>query len=254
MTMKRKVPLNREYENLNRLSKFQDLLLAIGLLLAVSILLSEYLVQNNETLLFKLNSSNAIISLIYLSTSLVFSYLFNQVENRRRDDLFDNSLNTNLSDENSINYFTNDDIRQGIYKLGINCFENSFHSKFIISKMLSSMVIKSSIILVLYLCLIFFTSSEIILFAFQLVLPLTLIEQTVKLFFFKNYITDVFNKFLLIFTSVDTEKIDDHIIANVIKYETTLSWASTLLSSDYFNKYQKKLANDWNRLKKDKLD
>ena len=199
------------------------------------------LVEKNEMLSQSILWTSVIISAITLIASkfdvsdIVGNYLFHLAETKRREDFFDNSLNTQLAENNSEKYFSNESLNQGIIKMGVNSFENSFFSKSVSKKMLTPMLIKSALVLALFLALALFTDREILTTALQLALPFTILLQTIRLFLYNKRMKDVFKTYQRIFSStVDTKK-EYLIISNMTNYETILSWACIKLDSKRFD-------------------
>ena len=140
-------------------------------------------------------------------------------------------------------------MNQGIIKMGVNSFENSFFSKSVSKKMLTPMLIKSALVLALFLALALFTDREILTTALQLALPFTILLQTIRLFLYNKRMKDVFKTYQRIFSStVDTKK-EYLIISNMTNYETILSWACIKLDSKRFDKMNDDLSAQWESLK-----
>ena len=65
--------------------------------------------------------------------------------NERRKGFIDNSLGTKLLEKPVLNYYDNDSIEKGPYKMLVNCYENCFFTYNIIKVMLPKMAIKNTI-------------------------------------------------------------------------------------------------------------
>ncbi|WP_394900163.1 hypothetical protein, partial [Clostridium butyricum] len=69
----------------------------------------------------------SIFSLIFLSIlRYTREYYQEKGEAIRRADLIDNSFGTKLSIKSSLDYYSNDDVNNSLYKILINIFENCF--------------------------------------------------------------------------------------------------------------------------------
>lgn len=187
--------------------------------------------------------------MIYFVIDSIQSYVFHKAENIRSLDFIDNSLDSSFSEKNSSHYFSNDEVKAGINKLGINNFENVFFTKCITSKMLPKEYIKLSIIFIIFLSVCIFSNKEIITLVFQSALPFTIILQTFKLYKLNSKVKSVFDNYKLIFKSVNEENIIQNIINNIIIYEKNLSWAGILLDSKMFNKMNAELSLEWEKIK-----
>ena len=251
--MVRKVPHDVDYIRINKISDTAFGLLCISAFFSISIILVEKTswFTNKSSLTQILNSILAIISLVYFILDITQNYLFQQAELTRKTDFIDNSLKTHLAEENSEGFFSNDEYAPGIIKLGLNSFENTFFSKSIAYKMILPMIIKSSIIILLTLLVIFYTSQSIIISFFQIALPFTILQQTIRLLVFHSRLKTIYSTFKQIFQSTEKEKKADLLLDNTLNYEKTLSWAGISLSSKIFKKNNTVLSAKWNELKQE---
>ncbi len=169
-------------------------------------------------------------------------------EVKRRDDFFDNSLNTQLAEATSTGYYSNEHINPGLLKMGVNSFENSFFSKAVSGKMLKPMLKKSALLLILFLALAL-TNKELLTIALQLALPFTIILQTIRLFLYNKRMKDIFKNYQTIFSATTDGKKEQLIIHNMTSYETTLSWACIKLDSKLFDEMNDDLTIKWEEIK-----
>ncbi len=197
-----------------------------------------------------LNTINCFLAVVYFISDIVANYLFQMAETKRREDFFDNSLNTKLSEAISEGYFSNEHLSPSILKMGVNNFENSYFSKNITRRMLQPMLLKTALILVLFLILALFTDREILTTALQIVFPFTIVQQTIRLLLYHKRIGDVFKNYQKIFSSTAEGNKEKLIIHNMTSYETTLSWACIKLNSKIFNKVNDELTPKWEAIKK----
>lgn len=249
--MSRIVPHEINYKTINKISGIASLVLYASATIALMLLFIDKtnFVTSKEIHNKNLNSGLAILAILYFVIDIIQNYLFQQAELNRKNDLIDNSFETKLSDENSQGYFSNDNFPTGIYKLGVNVFENSFFTKSISQKMIAPGIIKSVLILVLFLLVIFYTDQSTLTALIQIALPFTIVQQTIRLIFFYHYIKKVVDTYKYIFANVAKNKRSPLIIDNVINYEKTLSWGGIQLDSKLFNKHNPKLTIDWEALK-----
>jgi hypothetical protein len=249
--MSKKVPYKSDYKLVERNELVSKAILWMAVLVTISILI----ISSFKSLCFSgailqlLNNAGCFLSVSYFISDLVANYLFQLAEAKRREDFFDNSLNTQLSEENSENYFSNENLNYGITKMGVNSFENVFFSKSISRKMLVRMVVKMAIVLFLFLFLAIFMERTLIVIALQLALPFTIILQTIRLFLFHKRMEDIFRHYQSIFSSASEEKRDYLIIRNMTYYETVLSWACIKLDSKTFESMNERLSAQWEDLK-----
>lgn len=245
------VPHSISYETVDRLNKYANIILYVSTALSIGISLLSFLLllPPLQATLIVINSLMACI-FVYLDNRA--NYIFTKAEMKRRLDWLDNSFQTNFSGKKSQNYFTNDHLSPGLYKLSVNCFENSFHTQFIVSKMLPAIMLQTIIIVLLFIISAFIGNSGIIRLFFELALPAVLVQRLIKAIFFSNRIADVHDRFKCLFNDLmkhDFESKTAEALRDILEYETTLAWASTPLDSKLFFKYQDHLAEEWNLLK-----
>jgi len=228
---------------------FTFLLYTAGFIFIVILIIEKLSVPNMAIFQSSLNSILAVLSVIYFIASIVQSYFFQSAEFHRKNDFTDNSFNTKLSEKKSTNYFSNDNIENGIIKLGVNCFENSFFTRNISGKMVFKESIKSTIILGLFILVAAVADNRIFMTLLKMALPLSIIQKTIKLLILHQTVSRVFFDFKKIFTDVKENQRVPLIINNVISYEKTLSWASITLNSKIFNQMNTELSMEWERIK-----
>ena len=113
----------------------------------------------------------------FIVSILVEYYLIPTAESRRRSDYFENSFHYNFQLDKSIDYFTNDKIVPGVYKMGVNLFQNLFFTTSVTKKMIPKEITKSVIGLFSFVSMSFigFRSDPILLTLFQALFSLNII-------------------------------------------------------------------------------
>jgi hypothetical protein len=246
------VPHTIDYKYLQRVNKgLKTLLYASATTATITFLLNIFhlLPEYNEILQITLNSFTCIFALAYFTLNIAFNYFFQQAEVIRRKDFIDNSLGTKLSEKNSVGYYSNESNSTGIVKLGLNCFENSLFTSTIVTKMLFPMWRKTAIVLVGFLCLALFTNNRTLTTVLQLALPLTIIQQSIKLYIFRNSVKRIYEEFYTIFSSTSGIHLQNLIIRNVISYESTLAWGAVLVDSKIYDEVNPELSLVWDDIK-----
>ncbi|MDD5571202.1 MAG: hypothetical protein PHD97_08610 [Bacteroidales bacterium] len=249
--MSKKVPYLKNFDLVEKNETLSQFILCFSVVVSILTILIDKVnfFMYKDSVIVSLNSINCILAVIYFISDIVANYLFQIAEVKRRDDFFDNSLKTQLSEANSEGYFSNEHISYGILKMGVNCFENSFFSKMISAKMLKPMLFKSMFILILFLTLALFTDKQILSTALQMVLPYTIIQQTIRLFLYNKRMEDIFKHFQKIFSSTTTKQKGKLIIHNVTSYEALQAWACIKLDSKIFKKLNDELSIQWGKIK-----
>lgn len=245
------VPHSVSYDTVERLNKNAEIILYVSTVLSLSISTLDYL-ELFRPLRNTLIVINSLLIALYCFIDNRSNYIFTRAEMARRLDYIDNSFGTNFSGKKSENYFTNENLSPGLYKLSVNCFESSVQTSFTIKKMFSKIMIQTIIICLLFIVSAYIGNREVIRMFFELTLPLLLIQKLIKAIFFVSRVDSVVTNFKNLFNSLMTEKIDNkvpEVLRDVLNYETTLSWASLPLESKLFFIYRDQLALEWEDLK-----
>lgn len=248
--MNKIVPHAKWYKVSIKLSKLLNYLVYISTIISVIIIISKNFFPNsNQMLINWITKGLAAISVSYFIIGVVQRFSFNKAELERKNDLIDNSLNSNLNSEKSENYFSNNNIEHSIFKLGVDCFENSYFTKSISEKMLVKQLILNSIVVLIIVTLLLTTSNNLTVEIFLLALPYSISNETIRLYWLNKEMEDVFSEFKKIFDSVSEDKIEVLIINNVINYEKSLSSNQILLNSNIFEQMNDELSKQWKALK-----
>ncbi|WP_025141528.1 hypothetical protein [Pedobacter jeongneungensis] len=247
------VPFKINFEQVKTIDKYLNWFLYLILILGVIVLtLSQvFQVGEKESYSENLNYVIGIFSLFYFIGDLLKKFLLQLAEQRRRKDFIDNSLNTNLADSRSEGYYSNEEFEPGVYKMGINCFENSFFSMTISGKMIKSLLIKSLLIILLFTLLVMVTDKITVATFLQFALPYTIFQQTIVVIIYYFQVQSIFNYFKLLFSSAQQEKRNLLLIHNVINYESTISWAGIILDDKLFKNLNEMLSAKWEEIKVD---
>lgn len=247
------VPHSVSYATVEKLNKNATILLYTSTAISIAISLLGYF-----NLLFDLKSTligiNILFICLYVYLDNRANYIFTKAEMKRRLDWLDNSFGTNFSGKKSKNYFTNEHLSPGLYKLAVNCFENSFHTQSNISKMLPAIITQTIVIVLLFISSAYIGNQEIVRLFFELSLPAILIQKLAKAIIFSTRMTDLLDRFKLLFNDLMKNGFENktaEALRDILEYETALSWASTPLNSKIFNKYQDQWATEWEELKQE---
>ncbi|MBI2285163.1 MAG: hypothetical protein HYU71_15735 [Bacteroidetes bacterium] len=244
------VPFAKSYKVIERWNGYADLLLYVSTIF--SLVITFLGGEMAEALKTALITINCIIIAAYVGVDNWCSLSFAKTEMRRRVDWLDNSFNTNYSGQKSKGYFTNENVSPGLYKLAVNGFENSHHTHFIISKMLTGIFFKTVVIAAVFIFSFFYGNRELFRLLFELPLPVILIQKFIKACYYQSRMDNVQDRFKTLFNDLihgDFDKYTASVLRGVIDYEATLSWASIPLKGKLFEKYKDQLSEEWEQLK-----
>jgi hypothetical protein len=213
------------------------------------VLTKKWVNYHNETLIKILNTLTIILAIGYFLSDIVTNYIFQSAEDMRRKDLIDHSVSTQLADQNSIDYFTNNEIAPGIYKLGVNIFESSFFSKSIAEKMVWPAFRKVLLIILVFTVATLWADNEGMTTILQMALPYTIIQQFIRLLYYKHRLSGIYDTFVTIFQTPKNGRQSNLLLHNAMTYDSTHAWASIKLSQRLYDKWNPDLTAEWAALK-----
>src|SRR6056297_2652090 len=205
--MARYVPFDSKYDQIRKLEKSAFILLIVSaFLILANWTLGKFFDKTINENYSHLKDFARVISYVsmvgYLIIKLVAKILFHNVEKLKRNDLIDNAFGTNYSDENTTEYYNNDDTEYGIKKLALNSYESSFHTENTLKLMLYKNLITLVILSIPFFLSIFSKGgSDIVRLLFEISIPLTLISEFVVLLVDFLNVTSINERFKIEFTN-----------------------------------------------------
>lgn len=251
--MAKNVPYKYNFDNAKKIDKWSIYLLWLS---TIFIVLAFILPKINAIYIKYsdlLNIINCFFIIGYTVLAFFAEFILYNANILKRRDFIDNACNSNFSENNSSNYFTNDNIGFGIEKLGVNSFENVLFSYNISKAMLPKLWVINIFFAILFIILAVLGFNNAVILIIQLTLPFLLIFKAIKLSLFVNRISRVYDDYRNLFSILKyTPNIKDKtaiILKNVLDYETTLSWANVLLSNKLYDKMNRELSAKWEKIK-----
>ncbi len=248
-----KVPFGNKFDNAKLYDKYANYVLWLSTLLIIIAFLLKVFYPDLSYISNIINKVNCLFIVAYAVLNFITDYIFYKASYHKRLDFIDNSFNTSYSEENSSEYYSNDNIENGIYKLAVNSFENSLFTYSISKKMLIKIWIKNTLIALVFLILAIFGYENTFVLLLQLTLPILLLSKAIKLTIFVNRINQVYENYRKLFQNLknnsDNELANPEILINVIEYESTLSWGSVLLDSKIYYSLNDELSKVWEEIK-----
>ncbi|MCJ0920593.1 hypothetical protein [Mammaliicoccus sciuri] len=183
-------------------------------------------------------------------------YYFDKGILYRRVKLLDNTFNQLHEPEEAIfEYYDNEEIEPGIYKLFWNIYESAFFSHFIISKMLRLMFWYASIIFILLLIFVLnFGINIYSLLALSLVFSNAFFNRIYSLKSTKNSIEKILGKSAILADNMKNTVNNDDFMRRmmdiIINYESTIAENKYNLSNKTYMKSREALNCEWNSIKK----
>jgi hypothetical protein len=246
-------PFEGSFEHAKNLDNYANLSLWLStIMLGVAFSIKSYNSQFSNVSDFIINL-NCFFIIAFAVLNFIAEYIFYNASIKRRSDFIDNSFESSLSEYRSIEYYTNENIANGVYKMAVNGFENSLFTYHISKSMMKSKWLKNIIFAFLILLFAIFGFNNAFILLIQLSLPLLLFQQAVKHTLFVSRISRVYENYRRLFNDLknnpDSKNKRPEIILNVLDYETTLTYGAILLDTNTYNKLNPALSEKWNRIK-----
>jgi len=253
--MSQYIPFRASFDQAKSFEKYSNIILLIStLILIINFLINSYYPKINEFASF-LNNINCFFIIAYSILSFLKNFTFFDASSFRRYDFVDNSFQTKFGEKKSKEYYTNDTVEEGIYKMAVNSFENCLFSYNISKKMTFTLWVKNIIFAIVIIGFAIFGFNNILILLIQLTLPLFLLHDAIKLQVFVYRIKRTLENFRRLFNDLSNtsniQQKEPEIILNVLDYETAIVSGAVLLDSKIYNQLNPELSTDWNRIKKE---
>lgn len=252
--MSKKVPFKSKFDTAKKYDRYSTYLLYIStaLLIGNFILIKT---ANIPILIIRwIEIINCLTIVLFSIAEFIVDYIHFEAETHRREDLVDKSFGCFLSENRTESYYTNDDLKSGLYKMGVNNFESCFFSYNIAKKDLAPLWLKSIILSLLFISIGIAGYNEILIFIVQLSIPAVLFRQSIKQTIFVSRLKNVLGRYQCLFSNLKNyknKKNDSEIIRNILEYEATIAWGNSLLNEKIYNNLNDSLSNEWEELKKE---
>lgn len=248
-------PFKSTFEQSKDFSRYAEKTLWFSTILLVIAFILKEINPNWSNASELITNINCFFIVAYVIMSFISEMIFYQASIQRREDFIDNSFKTTLAEDRSKEYYTNDNIDSGIYKMAVNSFENSLLTYNIAKKMTTPLWLKNIIFVVLILTFTIFGYSSAFTMLIQLTLPILLLQQSIRHTLFVYRINRVFENNRRLFNDLknanDSKSKRPVIILNVLDYETTLTYGSVLLSSKLYKELNPTISKKWEKLKRE---
>jgi len=170
---------------------------------------------------------NCLIIILFSISEFVKNYTHFEAETHRREDLVDNSFASLIAENRTEGYYTNDNLKSGLYKMGVNNFESCFFSYNIAKKELLCLWSKTIFISLLFIVIAVCRYDKLLIFVIQLSIPVVLLQQSIKHTLFVSRLKNVLCRYRTLFSTLkknNNKKYDSEIIRDVLEYEATIAW------------------------------
>jgi len=209
-----------------------------------------------EIIITLLNVINIISILLFFTLEIVVEYiLFPLSEQKRRDDFLDNSFGSKFLSTNSIDYYSNENIGQGLLKAASNLFENAFFSYSVIKSLTLRKIVLPIIVLLSVWVLAYFgfDKAPIALSVLQFLFSANVLGNLIKHLILLNKLSFIYDNWVTTFQAKDfktkTTEYQATIYRNWLNYEAMLSRIQPNVPEKFFKKHNPRLTTEWEQIK-----
>jgi hypothetical protein len=217
------------------------------------------------SIIFSLLEMNKIVeclSIFLIIILSVFEFIIEdyqeKAEQKRRNDFLDNSFGSKLSDENSIEYYSNDNLQFGLYKMMVNVFENTLFSLEISGKMKIRAWAKNLpiILIVVGFAIYGLLESKIAIPILQLFISQYFLKDLIVVNKYNAKLESMYNEIVSLFNGFEgniqnnLKKNEAKVLKIYLQYETNITHTKLFLDTKIYNKYNDEISEKWDVLKK----
>ena len=254
--MTRQLPYEGSYKRLKHFRTIENIFLWLVFILSILIQLlnrepiRELVCQNILVVLNIFNYISIIgYGLFYIIVDIIMQPI---VASERRKGFIDNSLGTKLLHMPVTNYYDNDSIKEGAYKLLVNCYENCYFTYNIAKEMLPCIILKNACLFIVLLILAFFgiDTNIIAIPILQLFLSSLFLMELVYHITFYLKLKRLCEQFDSIFSDKkNTTRKLQYAVYMVLEYETSLAYNKAPNNDAVYKRLKGKLTQEWKGIK-----
>lgn len=248
------VPYENAYETLKKWRAIGSVLLYFVSAFSVLIPLMPRLYQGTAPLYDFMQYINYLLIIAYYVVSIVTDiFLYPGTARLRRLGFIDNSLGSKFLGNDTRNYFTNDGLEPGIYKMAVNCFESCYFTYNIAKGMHPTVITKNVLFSIIFLSTAYVGIKDNLvgLPILQILLSSLFLTQLIHHLNFVSKLGILLEKFKSYFmapTKAAQEDVHDPILL-VLEYETVLAYNRSHLSDRVYGRLKRALSTEWEDLK-----
>lgn len=211
---------------------------------------------NTDTLKGLISIVNIIAILLFFVLDIVIDYvLLPEAEIKRRDDFIDNSFGSKFTTNNSVEYYDNEEVANGLYKAAVNQFENCFFTYSLIKALTVRKIVSPAIVLLTVWVFAYygFRDVPVALSFLQIFFSANVLGALIKHLILLSRLSIIQEAWIGLFQEQDFKqsflKYQAHIIRNWLRYETLHSRIQADVPKKVFDAMNPALTNEWNTIK-----
>lgn len=243
-----KTIFDKSFKNAKRFDNFAWVLLIVSsVLTTVEVCLNKF---KCNSYVFYIVIINCFSIFLFQVATIYKEYILFKAEELKRMDLFDNSFGTKIAETRTEGYYSNDNIEFGLKKLCINNFESCFFTYRIMKSDLEWSIIKIIVFVFIFIFVALFGIQNIVILLIQATLPMTVFFESLRYCVTYKRVEHIYRDFRYLFDDYNSMR-DVDALRLVVNYTATLTSGNLLLSNKTYNKMNKKLSKEWEKIKID---
>lgn len=252
-------PQSQIYDLIGRLQKINRIIFyAIIILSVFTSLVTFKLIEIPEGVNDIKNQIYIGLLLVLFVITIILDYnLLPDAQRKTRCDFFDNAFGTKfIHNKNSEEYYTNDEIEKGIYKMAVDLFESVLFTYNIASRMRFKKIILCCLLVAVLIPLSFYgfkNTSLIGIIVLQALLSIYFAGGLIRLLIFVGKNRQYFDELKFLFSDEKFKQNLSEYEATIIKiyadYEANKAWSYIHLDGKIYNKINSSLSQEWNEMK-----
>jgi len=256
----RKDPLEKDYRAVELCNKISSTLFwVIAGLTIFNIYQKNFIPSALQALSINISTASYIVLVLFNNTTFILNRLYYtpRAESKRRHELLSNAFDIRLIPARS-NLYYNNPLSPSMARLGLNLFENTLYGKTICGKMADGERIRVALYFAFWICSAVwrYTDLQFLSFLFQVVFSTQVALRYLSIEFCRVKFESLFNQLHTLFLDSNGGKRNDtffivNILAIFAEYESVKAAAMFKQSSNIFKKYNAKLCDEWDMIKKE---
>lgn len=249
------LPYEADYELLSKFRRLETIGLWLMAIFSIAFPFFNYFSDNTTDNKFN-DIANFLYFIILIGYYVIDLYteifLYPATARKRRKGFIDNSLGSKFLEKDTKNYYSNDEINVGPYKILVNCCENCFFTLNIARAMLPAIVLKNMVLFIVALTIAYFgiINNLIAIPILQILLSSLFFSELVHSVNFVAKLNQLFEKFKDVFVNIkDNSLLLQQAVLLYVEYETILAYNKSPLSDTVYKKLNQKLTNEWEEIK-----
>jgi len=203
-----------------------------------------------------INILNIIGICLFFILEIISDYiLIPQADSKRRDDFIDNSFGSGFSTNNSVGYFDNDEVTQGLYKASVNLFQNCFFTYSLVKVTTINKIVLPSIMLLFMIAFAYYGFKEVPfgLSILQALFSINILGTLIKHLILLTRLATIQDSWIVLFHQVDLKtnisKYQSAIYRYWLQYEVLHSKINAGIPEKIYKKRNPSLTEEWKKMK-----